>query len=64
MLGVFTEFNKVNPESDLNNYMVSGIINKMVADKDFDQAQKIFNDYSQYINSNVYNSVAWKLYEK
>lgn len=63
MLGVFAEFNKVNPESDLNNYMLSGIINKMVADKDFDQAEKIFNDYSQYINSNLYNSVAWKLYE-
>lgn len=63
MMEVFTEFNKKNPESDLNNYMISSIISKYISDKDYNSAQKMFDNYGKYINSNVYNSVAWKLYE-
>ena len=63
MLGVFKEFNKVNPESDLNNYMVGGIISKLIDEKDFEQAQEMFDKYGQYVNSNIYNEAAWKLFE-
>lgn len=63
MMEVFTEFNQMNSESDLNNYMVSSIISKYMAEKDYSNAQKMFDNYGKYINSNVYNSVAWKLYE-
>lgn len=64
MLEVYNEFNKVNPESDLNNYMVSNIANKYASDKDYDGADKFLNENEIYSNSNVYNSIAWKLFER
>ena len=64
MLDLFTEFNQQNPESDLNNYMVSKIINKLVTEKEFAKAQQLFDNYGKYITSNVYNSVAWELFEE
>lgn len=63
MMQVFNEFNSLNPESNYNNYMISTIINKYVSEKDYKNVQKMLNEYSQYTNSNIYNSVAWKLFE-
>jgi len=63
MMEVFSEFVKINPESDLNNYMVRRIVNRFTADKDYQNVQKMLDQYQKYTTSNVYNSIAWKLYE-
>lgn len=64
MMEVFGEFNKINPENDLNNYMVSSIISKYASEKDYKNIGNMFVKQRKYITSNVYNSIAWKMFEK
>lgn len=64
MLEVFNEFVKINPESDLNNFMVSSILNEYARLKQYDNVKKTIEQYPQYISSTALNTLAWNLYER
>jgi thiol-disulfide isomerase/thioredoxin len=63
MIEVFNEFNKLNSENNLNNYMVSTIIRKHAIDNNYEKVQEMLDNYSNYTKSNIYNTLAWNIFE-
>lgn len=63
MLEVFNEYNAINPDGDLNNYMVGAIIRKFASEDDYKTADELLNKYQKYVKSSTYNTLAWDIYE-
>ncbi|MBK8944813.1 MAG: hypothetical protein IPM32_06005 [Ignavibacteriae bacterium] len=62
-LEVFNEYIKLDKESEVSAYMLSSIINQQVKENDFKSAEKLLNEYLYLANSNLYNGIAWRIFE-
>ncbi|MBK7104633.1 MAG: TlpA family protein disulfide reductase [Ignavibacteriae bacterium] len=62
-LEVFNEYLKFDKNSEVTSYMFSGIVNQQVKENDFKSAEKLLNEYLYLANSNLYNGIAWRMFE-
>ena len=62
-LNVFNEYVKIDKDSDLLQYMLSSIVSQQVKENKISNAEKMLSDYTNMTNSNIYNGIAWRLFE-